>query len=96
MINTSGNIICDSIATEPADNKLLNIMDQRFMILTIPGRVGLTSHFDVIDQRYIDSARSDQFTIRVFDTDTDTLSENRYPLKRIKLSEAEKQNILES
>jgi hypothetical protein len=96
LINTSGNIIRDSVATEQVDNFLLHVMDQGFMILTIPGSVGLTSYFDVIGQRYIVSARSDEFAIRVLDTDTGNQSKFHYPIKRIEFTDAEKQDIMES
>ncbi|MFU8812557.1 MAG: 6-bladed beta-propeller [Balneolaceae bacterium] len=94
QIDAEGRPVRDSLAVEVTNTHLVNVAGQGFSVRTIPGGVGRTNYFSVADRRYVVSADSDAFAIRVMDTETDNRHKIRYAVEPVPLTEEEKQGIL--
>lgn len=96
LIDSSGEILQDSLATGPFDNFLVNIGDNNsFSVRAIPQQMGLTTHFAFAEQRYVISARTDEFRFEVFDHQTGERDVIEHPIPGVALSGDEQQELLD-
>lgn len=86
-----GNVLVDSVKTEPDDSFLLVTSGDGFAVRSMPGGFGLTGFFTIIDQRYIISARSDEPGISILDFEMN--SESYYDLNIAKIPLTDEQKL---